>query len=46
MSEAGSEEDIVKHDEDVSSEENFEQNKEEVHGHGVRGRNSNIVERS
>jgi hypothetical protein len=57
MSEERSEKNIAKGDEKVSGEENFEQNKEDysqgnahgiddvVHGHCVRGTNSNIAGR-
>jgi hypothetical protein len=55
MSEEGSEENIAEGDKEVGNEENFERNKEDynqgnacmnddvVHGHGVRGNNSNIL---
>jgi len=57
MNKEGSEKNIAKGNEEVGSEENFEQNKEEynqgnarvnddvVHGHGVKRRNSNILGR-
>jgi hypothetical protein len=57
LNEEGSEENIVEGDEEVGGEESFEQNKEDynhrnahesddaMHGHGVRGTNSNIMGR-